>query len=197
MGVGDVVQNYKILVKRISIVIVILILSILTVTWVFPYASLSVAKAYTIKQDPIVVNQYVNTLQEYKKLINENEEQTNTYATALAAFDFFEQVLMENEHEWRMTDDTLEELRFQVATYRDMLITLSFSETYRNEARMYLKTALNSAIELEDCITFIQMSEGLTRKDLRILIGNLYGEMGRNLEQFITFYQQTTAENGP
>ncbi|NAP00350.1 hypothetical protein FRY77_30685 [Halomonas sp. MG34] len=190
-------QNYKILVKRISIVIVILILSILTVTWVFPYASLSVAKAYTIKQDPIVVKQYVDTLQEYKKLINENKEQTNTYATALAAFDFFEQVLMENEHEWRMTDDTLEELRFQVATYRDMLITLSFSETYRNEARMYLKTALNAAIELEDSITFIQMSEGLTRKDLRILIGNLYGEMGRNLEQFITFYQQTTAENGP
>lgn len=195
MGVGDVVQNYKILVKRISIVI--LFLSILTVTWVFPYASLSVAKAYTIKQDPIVVKQYVDTLQEYKKLINENEEQTNTYATALAAFDFFEQVLMENEHEWRMTDDTLEELRFQVATYRDMLITLSFSETYSNEARMYLKTALNAAIELEDSITFIQMSEGLTRKDLRILIGNLYGEMGRNLEQFITFYQQTTAENGP
>ncbi|MFD1172614.1 hypothetical protein [Oceanobacillus picturae] len=190
-------QNYKILVKRISIVIVILILSILTVTWVFPYASLSVAKAYTIKQDPIVVKQYVDTLQKYKKLINENEEQTNTYATALAAFDFFEQVLMENEHEWRMTDDTLEELRFQVATYRDMLITLSFSETYSNEARMYLKTALNAAIELEDSITFIQMSEGLTRKDLRILIGNLYGEMGRNLEQFITFYQQTTEENGP
>ena len=182
MGVGDVVQNYKILVKRISIVIVILILSILTVTWVFPYASLSVAKAYTIKQDPIVVKQYVDTLQEYKKLINENKEQTNTYATAVAAFDFFEQVLMENEHEWRMTDDTLEELRFQVATYRDMLITLSFSETYSNEARMYLKTALNAAIELEDSITFIQMSEGLTRKDLRILIGNLYGEMGRNLE---------------
>lgn len=197
MGVGDVVQNYKILVKRISIVIVILILSILTVTWVFPYASLSVAKAYTIKQDPIVVKQYVDTLQKYKKLINENEEQTNTYATALAAFDFFEQVLMENEHEWRMTNDTLEELRFQVATYRDMLITLSFSETYSNEARMYLKTALNAAIELEDSITFIQMSEGLTRKDLRILIGNLYGEMGRNLEQFITFYQQTTEEKGP
>lgn len=197
MGVGDVVQNYKILVKRISIVVVILFLSILTVTWVFPYASLSVAKAYTIKQDPIVVKQYVDTLQEYKKLINENEEQTNTYATALAAFDFFEQVLMENELEWRMTDDTLEELRFQVATYRDMLITLSFSETYSNEARMYLKTALNAAIELEDSITFIQMSEGLTRKDLRILIENLYGEMGRNLEQFITFYQQTTAENGP
>ncbi|RIU92746.1 hypothetical protein D1864_09400 [Oceanobacillus picturae] len=196
MGVGDVVQNYKILVKRISIVIVILILSILTVTWVFPYASLSVAKAYTIKQDPIVVKQYVDTLQSYKKLINENKEQTNTYATAVAAFDFFEQVLMENEHEWRMTDDTLEELRFQVATYRDMLITLSFSETYSNEARMYLKTALNATIELEDSITFIQMSEGLTRKDLRILIGNLYGEMGRNLEQFITFYQQTTAENG-
>ncbi|CDO04530.1 hypothetical protein BN988_03090 [Oceanobacillus picturae] len=189
-------QNYKILVKRISIVIVILILSILTVTWVFPYASLSVAKAYTIKQDPIVVKQYVDTLQSYKKLINENKEQTNTYATAVAAFDFFEQVLMENEHEWRMTDDTLEELRFQVATYRDMLITLSFSETYSNEARMYLKTALNATIELEDSITFIQMSEGLTRKDLRILIGNLYGEMGRNLEQFITFYQQTTAENG-
>jgi hypothetical protein len=196
MGVGDVVQNYKILVKRISIVIVILILSILTVTWVFPYASLSVAKAYTIKQDPIVVKQYVDTLQEYKKLINENKEQTNTYATAVAAFDFFEQVLMENEHEWRMTDDTLEELHFQVATYRDMLITLSFSETYSNEARMYLKTALNATIELEDSITFIQMSEGLTRKDLRILIGNLYGEMGHNLEQFITFYQQTTAENG-
>ncbi|AVR00694.1 hypothetical protein OBCHQ24_17315 [Oceanobacillus iheyensis] len=197
MGVGVVVQNYKILVKRISIVIVILILSILTITWVFPYASLSVAKAYTIKQDTIVVKQYVDTLQEYKKLINENKEQTNTYATAVAAFDFFEQVLMENKQEWRMTDDTLEELRYQVATYRDMLITLSFSETYSNEARMYLKTALNAAIELEDSIIFIQLSEGLTRKDLRILIGNLYGEMGRNLEQFITFYQQTTAENGP
>ncbi|WP_042221268.1 hypothetical protein [Oceanobacillus manasiensis] len=184
-------------IKRLSIILAIFFLSIIIITWSFPYASLSFEKAYTLKKDPLVVEQYVEMLDEWKRMLDENEEQTKTYVTALEVFEMFEQSIVGDKAQWRVTKDTLEDLLFHVVSYRDMLLTLVFSESYDEETKMYLKEAVDAALALEDDIVSIQQSKDLTRKDLGIRLGNLHGEIGKNLDRFMTFYRAQTGSMFP
>ncbi|WP_404456017.1 hypothetical protein [Oceanobacillus kapialis] len=177
------------IITLLSIMVFICFLAILIVTWVFPYAGLSVSKSYTVKLDPIVVKQYDIMLSDYNQIMENSQDHSKTYTIGIAALDIFQEILVVDKVEWKVTEETLEELLFHVSAYREMLLSHAFSESYKEEAKMYLDVAVNASIELESHINAIQKREGLIRNDLRVLLRNLYGDIGGSFNHFITFYE--------
>ncbi len=185
--------------KRIIIGVVgLFIISFVIMTWFYPYSFVSVYKSYAFKPDPIVVDQYVNDLEEFKSSYQEDLDELTTESNYDLTIDRTQYLLPLFEQDWlvskvpvKMSIDDLGEILFEVKNARKILLELIANEDYTQEQRHYLVNSIESLLSLEEEIVDIKTGIAESRKTLRIQFNNLHGSFLGNFMMFEIFYERS------
>ncbi|QDP41606.1 hypothetical protein [Radiobacillus deserti] len=181
--------------KIIIVVVGIWVFSVLIITLVYPYSFVSVHKSYTFTPDPVVVEQYVNDLEEfkssYKKDLDELTRPSNDDVTmdrTQFLLPLFAQDWLVSKQPVKMSVDDLETILFEVKNARNSLLELMAKKDYTQEQRQYLVDSIDHLLSLEEEIDRIKNGGFVSRKTLNVQFVNLHGSFLSNFMIFKIFY---------
>lgn len=187
--------------KMIISFIGLFVIFILTMTWFYPFSMFSIYKNYSFTPDPVVVDEYVRDLNEFKISYEKDlEESTSekyidlTVNQAQYLLPLFEQDGLVSKEPVKLDMDDLSSILFEVKNIRNSLLGLLVKEDYLEEQRWYLVSSIGSVLQLEEDIVNIQTGKAESRKTLKIQVGNLHTSLINNFRTFEIFYESTRNE---
>ncbi|WP_170158581.1 hypothetical protein [Aquisalibacillus elongatus] len=170
-------------------------------TWFYPFSTFSLYKSYTFNPDKVVVDQYVNDLEKFKSSFENDYDSLSLDIDNSLTIDRTNYILQMFDQDWLTNSDSvkvdrnfLSEQLFLVQNTRDYIIELLVREDYTEDQKQYLSISLESMLFLEERIIDLQNDKTHSRKDLRILMGNLYVGFSGNFMMFETFYNLSIHE---
>lgn len=177
--------------KGIITILVVIILAMVGISWVFPYSILSFNKSITYNQDNVVVDQYLESLQDFKE-IYEAKQGDNDLTTDRVQYmlEFYQRSSLTTKDAVKISQQDLDLTLFELKQIRDTLMDLAFSEKYDNETKEYLKLTLKSCLGLEEEIESLMDPTFDSRKVIKIRLSNLHGGLMANFNDLVTFYEE-------
>lgn len=166
-------------------IIGLLLLGLLIITWLYPYSSISFIKSVSYDADNVIVEEYVEDLNEFKKT-NPNPN-------------FLENVLPMYEQDWLITKkpikiryNDLDKILLKVEQAKNTLVEFSNQGDYSRYAEDFLKTNIDNCIAIEEEIKSIKESKKHSKKTLRRQFHNLQVSFINNFRiSFLSFYEET------
>lgn len=188
--------------KKIFISLIgLFIIFILVMTWFYPFSMFSIYKNYPFTPDPVVVDQYVRDLNEFKISYEKKLEESTAEKYIDLTIDRTQYLLPLFEQDWlvskepvKISMDDLSSILFEVKNIRNSLFELLAKEDYPEEQRQYLVNSIKSILRLEEDIVDIKTGKAESRKTLRIQFGNLHTSFINNFMMFEIFYERTRNE---
>jgi hypothetical protein len=180
--------------KILAIILGILAVTILSISWIYPYSTFSIHKSYNYKPDPVVTSGYVEDLNNFKNTYEEISSKDGfnlTVSRTQYILPMFEQDWLINTDSVKMDDLKLEAIEMEVKKVRTLLLQLAFSEEYPADGKEQLGYTLNNVIALGDFINDIQNRKA---NESRHILHNEYSNLQMNfvstLMTFVTFYER-------
>ncbi|WP_408007907.1 hypothetical protein ACJROX_24920 [Pseudalkalibacillus sp. A8] len=171
------------------------IIIIAGITWFFPFSQFSIYKSFSYNPDPVVVEQYNDDLDRFKKVYNkESRNQRNqrdlTNNRIQYIIEMYEEDSFLSDKPSKITIHSLHSLLYNVVETRETLIELSFEETYEKDAKDFLRLHLEGVLALEEDIENIIQSTNNSRFTLQLQYSNLYMSFIGNLNFLESFYDE-------
>lgn len=187
----------KILISFIGLFVIF----ILAMTWFYPFSMFSIYKKYSHTPDPVVIDEYVSDLNEFKISYEKDlEESTSekyidlTVNQAQYLLPVFEQDWLVNKDSVKLDMEDLSSILLEAKNIRNSLLGLLVKEDYPEEQRWYLVNSIGNILQLEEDILHIQTGKAESRKTLKIQFSNLHTSLINNFRIFETFYDSTRNE---
>ena len=160
-----------------------IVIFILIMTWFYPYSFFSVHKSVSYKPDPVVINEYVKDLKEFK----------DTYNKSLAK-DRSQNILTLYEQDWlvekdpiKMNENEIDSILFKVNEAKNNSLKLIVQNDYTSEQRQYLVDVIKNLLSLEDLFLDIKNNKFETRSTLSTEFHNLQQDFINSFNLFKTF----------
>lgn len=174
------------------------VLSVLIVTWYYPYSFISIHKSYSFTPDPVVVDEYRKDVNEFKHSYEKDFDQLTTGSKYDLTIDFTQYLLPLFEQDWlvskgpvKMSRKDLDNILFEVKNARKTLLGLITKEDYTQEQRQYLVHSIESLLSLEEEIDTIKTGSAESRKTLKIQFSNLHGSFQSSFMTYEIFYERS------
>lgn len=174
---------------------------ILAITWFYPFSMFSIYKNYSFTPDPVVVDEYVRDLSEFKISYEKDLEESTTEEYIDFTTDRTQYILPLFEQDWlvskepiKMSMKDLSNILFEVKNIRNSLLGFLAKEDYPEEQRQYLINSIKSILSLEEDIVSIKTGKAESRKTLKIQVGNLHTSFIDNFMMFEIFYDSIRNE---
>lgn len=149
----------------------LLVVSILSITWFYPYSFFSIHRSYSFTPDPVVVDEYVTELNEFKRFI-EKEAERNSIVPSLPRL--YEQSWLVSKEPIKMDKENLSNLLLDIQHARQGLLAFLVEEELSQVQKQYIVSSIESFLLLEGEISNIANGSTESRKTLNILIRNLH-----------------------
>ncbi|WP_026569232.1 hypothetical protein [Sediminibacillus sp. JSM 1682029] len=174
----------------------LIILYILTMTWFYPYSIFSLHKSYAYKPDPVMVDGYLEDVEEFNDVFGKDLEELESETPIDMTVERTQYILPLFEEEWlvsknthKMKEEDLETMLFEVRNARETLLSLVEQGDYSKEQRGYLVLSIESLLSLEESIVDFQNSSFTSRKTLKMQFHNLHVGFMNNFMMYRTFYE--------
>ena len=168
-----------------------IIISILIVTWFFPFSNVSVYQNinYTTNSDSVRVhNKYLDNLQ---KLYDERSPDDATTLVLQNISHIYEQDWLVKNDTFKMNEDELAKMLMRMGNARHDLLNLTTQEEYSWEQRSYLVTLIENVMSMEEYIESIMEDNWENRTVVKRQLNNLHGAYTSSLMIFNSFYDTT------
>lgn len=178
-------------------------ISLLFMTWLYPYSLFSINKSYIFTSDPVVADEYNKYLNKFKKsyesdlkaLIEDTDGEFNlTVNYTEYILPIFEQEWLVNKEPTKMNIEDLDLMLFELKSIRETVLQLVMNEHNTVEQSQYLVNSINGLLLLEDEIIEIQTGRGQTRAKLNNQFYNLQIGYIDNLQTFKIYYDLSVAK---
>ena len=169
----------------------LIVISILIVTWFYPFSPVSVYKNinYTTDSDRVRIHtEYLNNLQ---KLYDESSPDDVTTIVLQNITHMFEQDWLVKNDTFKMNKDELARMLMGMRNAGDGLLKLTMHEEYSWEQRNDLLIIIENVIAMEELIEDIMDDSWEDRTVLKRQFFNLHGFYTSSLMLFNTFYRST------
>ena len=169
----------------------LIVMSILLVTWVYPFSPVSVYKNinYTTDSDRVRIHtEYLNKLQ---KLYDESSPDDVTTMVLQNISHMFEQDWLVKNDTFIMNKGDLDKMLMRMKNARAGLLNLTRQEEYSWEQRSYLLTSIENLLSMEETIEGMMDDSWEKRTVLKRQFQNLHGGYTSSLMYFTSFYSAT------
>ena len=169
----------------------LIVMSILLVTWVYPFSPVSVYENinYTTDSDRVRIHtEYLNNLQ---KLYDESSPDDVTTMVLQNISHMFEQDWLVKNDTFKMNKGDLDKMLMRMKNARAGLLNLTRQEEYSWEQRSYLLTSIENVISMEETIEGMMDDSWEKRTVLKRQFQNLHGGYTSSLMYFTSFYSAT------
>ncbi|MFG6114885.1 hypothetical protein ACGTN9_06825 [Halobacillus sp. MO56] len=166
---------------------------ILIITWFYPYSFFSINKSYTHKPDPVIVDQYVEDLNDFKESYELNINKESATLTA----NYTQYILPMFEQDWLIYKDSvnmgkreLDNMLFEVKENKRTLMHLLVEEDYTKDQRRDVASSLENLQFLEELIIDIKTEKTSSRSTLNTQFHNLHVHYISTFRMYVSFYKQ-------
>jgi hypothetical protein len=169
----------------------LIVISILIVTWFFPFSIVSVYKNinYTTNSDSVRIHiKYLDNLQ---KLYDESSPDDVTTLVLQNISHMYEQDWLVKNDAFKMNKDELAKMLMGMRNAREGLLNLTTQEEYSMEQRMYLLMIIENVLSMEDLIEDMMEDSWENRTVVKRQFRNLHGAFTSSLMVFNSFYDTT------
>lgn len=183
-----ILKNNK---KFLSILLSIIVISIIILTWFFPFSYFSVYKSYNYNNDSYAVKAYSKKLTEFKKFYNESSIDDGTTKLSPGIFNMFEQDWLVTKGTFSMNKDSMNAILIDVKNAREHLLELTILEDYTSLQRHHLLNSIKNLLSLEVMIEDIKNQKWETRNTFKTEFHNLQDAFFNSFNIFISFYRNS------
>ena len=169
----------------------LIVISILIVTWVYPFSPVSVYKNINITTDPYSVRNHIDQLNKLQKLYDESSPDDVTTLVLQNISHMFEQDWLVKNDTFKMSKDELAKMAMGMRNARDGLLKLTMHEEYSWQQRNDLLWNIENVIAMEELIEDIMDDSWENRTVLKRQFFNLHGAYTSSLMLFNSFYEFT------
>ena len=169
----------------------LIVMSILLVTWVYPFSPVSVYKNINITTDPYSARNHTEYLNNLQKLYDESSPDDVTTMVLQNISHMFEQDWLVKNDTFKMNKDELAKMLMGMRNARAGLLSLTRQEEYSWEQRSYLLTSIENVISMEETIEGMMDDSWEKRTVLKRQFQNLHGGYTSSLMYFTSFYSAT------
>ena len=169
----------------------LIIISILIVTWFFPFSIVSVYQNinYTTDSDSVRIhNKYLGNLQ---KLYDESSPDDVSTVVLQNISPIYEQDWLVKNDTFKMNKDELAKMVMHMRNAREGLLNLTTQEEYSYEQRTDLVTIIENVMSMEELIKYIMEDRWENRTVVKRQLNNLHGAFTSSLMLFNSFYDST------
>ncbi|TCN24999.1 hypothetical protein [Mesobacillus foraminis] len=177
--------------KLYTLFAAVFVLTLLGVTFLFPYSSLSLNRTVTYDPDNRMVKEYLQSLTDFKDQYKTKKPDDATAHRNPYFLQLFELKWLTSKEPVQMDHQDLDILLLEVKTARQSLMELAFQESYPVHAKIYLKNTIEGCLELEERIEDLQDSKFRSRATLDRQYRNLHVSFINNLGRYSSFYKES------
>ena len=169
----------------------LIIISILIVTWFFPFSIVSVYKNINITTDPYSARNHIEQLNNLQKLYDESSSDDVTTLVLQNISHMFEQDWLVKNDTFNMNKDELAKMLMGMRNAREGLLKLTMHEEYSYEQRSDLLMNIENVLAMENLIEGMMEDSWENRTVVKRQFRNLHGAFTSSLMLFTTFYSST------
>ena len=169
----------------------LIVMSILLVTWVYPFSPVSVYKNINITTDPYSVRNHTEYLNNLQTLYDESSPDDVTTIVLQNISHMFEQDWLVKNDTFKMNKDELARMLMGMRNARYGLLKLTMHEEYSWQQRNDLLMNIENVIAMEELIEDMMDDHWEDRTVLKRQFFNLHGAYTSSLMLFNTFYRST------
>ncbi|WP_283152771.1 hypothetical protein [Guptibacillus hwajinpoensis] len=171
-----------------------LVLFFAIITWFYPYSSLSLHRSISYSPDPYLVEDYTEKMNGLSKKYAEGSGDDPTMDRLQYILQMYDQEWLMSEKAVVMTKEDLDNVAFDVKEARNVLIDLSFEETYSADVKKQLRLSIENCLAIEESVEELKDANLLTRDLAQIQYGNLHGTFDSSLRTLGTMYARYERE---
>ncbi|SEA80889.1 hypothetical protein SAMN05421743_108167 [Thalassobacillus cyri] len=160
---------------------------------VLPVFFFSIYKKYTHKPDPVVVDQYVEDFNDFKKSYEQDikkDSATRTTKDTQYILPMFEQNWLINKDSVNMGERDLDNMLFEVKENKSTLMHLLVEEDYTKDQRRDVVYSLENLQSLEELIIDIKTEKTSSRSTLNTQFHNLRVRYISTFGMYASFYKE-------
>ncbi|WP_130859348.1 hypothetical protein [Gracilibacillus phocaeensis] len=183
----------------ILIPIITLLCLFLLLSYYYPLSFLSINQQYEFTPEPVITDQYEQSLDHLKG--NRSEMKTNDLTVIRVQQglgDVYFQDLLTSEESVVFNKDTLLSIQQEVVETRKWMLDLATSEEYDETTKNYLWVLLSHLIYMESRLQKIALtSDTYSREEWDQVLDELHIHFDTSLEHFNTFYDSHIDRSNP
>ena len=164
------------------------------ITWFYPYSSLSLHRSISYSPDPYLVEDYTEKMNGLSKKYAEGSDDDLTMDRLQYILQMYDQEWLLSEKAVVMTKEDLDNVAFDVKQARNVLIDLSFEETYSADVEKQLRLSIENCLAIEENVEELKDANFLTRDLVQIQYRNLHGTFDSSLRTLETMYDRYERE---
>ncbi len=170
----------------------LIVISILIVTWVYPFSPVSVYKNINVNMDSYSVRNHTEYLNNLQNLYDESSPDDVTTLVLQNISHMFEQDWLVKNDTFKMNKDELAKMLMGIRNAREGLLKLTMHEEYSYEQRSYLLMNIENVMAMEELIEGMIDDSWENKTVLKRQFNNhLHGAYTNSLMLFTTFYSAT------
>lgn len=167
----------------------IVIISLVLMTLIFPYSFFSVYKPISFKADTIFLKDYRNELNEFRNVNEQNESSGRVEYYTDFILNTYEMDLMTADRV-NVSKRDLNEMLDSIRSLRNLLLIMVFKEELSAESKKYLDQSLRWCLLIEENIVRIKSFPYYTRFQLITLFKNLQNDVQMSFDMYTHFYEE-------
>lgn len=168
----------------------IIVISILIITWFFPFSTVSVYKNIHYTSNSDSVKTHPQKLDDFQALSDASSGGATTLVLRNLSSIYKQDWLVE-EKTFKMNKDKLAKMLLGMQQTRNQLLNLTKQEEYTWEQRSYLITLIENVMSMEETIESMMNTNWENRMVLRRQFKNLSEAYTSSLMYFNSFYDTT------
>lgn len=169
----------------------LIVISILIVTWFFPFSIVSVYKNINYTTNSDFVRIHNSKLNDLQKLYDESSPDDVTTLVLQNISHMFEQDWLVKNDTFKMNKDELDKMLMGMRNAREGLLNLTMQEEYSMQQRMDLLMNIENVLAMEDLIEGMMEDSRENRTTVKRQFQNLHGAFTSSLMLFNSFYDST------
>lgn len=168
----------------------IIVISILIITWFFPFSTVSVYKNihYTSNSDD--VKHHIQKLDDFQVLSDASSGGATTLVLRNIS-SVYEQDWLVEDKTYKMNKDKLAKMLFDMQKSRNQLLSLTTQEEYTSYQRQSLLTLIENVMSMEELLESMMDASWDNRAVQKRQFRNLSDAYTSSLMLFNTFYDRT------
>lgn len=180
---------------RIFILIsIVVIVFIAVMTWFYPYSVFSVYKNYSYTSDPVVTEDYVQDLNDFKSSYQTDSKEDITSNRTQYIVPAFEQDWLVNSDSVDMNADRLDTILFEIEQVKDDLFDLITQEDYSREEREFLMLSIKNILITEEQLIDLKYEKNDNRNAINRKVRNMHMSYVNSFKSFVSFYEVSQIE---
>lgn len=169
----------------------LIVISILIVTWFFPFSIVSVYKNINYATNSDFVRIHNSKLNDLQKLYDESSPDDVTTLVLQNISHMFEQDWLVKNDTFKMNKDELDKMLMGMRNAREGLLNLTMQEEYSMQQRTDLLMNIENVLAMEDLIEGMMDDSWENRTTVKRQFQNLHGAFTSSLMLFNSFYDST------